>query len=112
MTSENPSLAVLRFLVERDPAAVRAHNNAGSLALHLLCGSNPPDNAVDFLLALYEGSISVRAENGYVPLMVACKTGASQSVVGTLLRTYPDALAYIVQELDSNLQRSRKRKRT
>jgi len=108
--AQSPSLEVLQFLVNQDPAAVRALDNAGALPLHLLCGCHPPDNSVDFLLAEYEGSISVKADNGYLPLMVSCKNGASHSVVGTVMRTYPDALKYIVQEFDSNPPRNCKRK--
>jgi len=98
--ARTPSLAVLQFLLQQDPAAVRACDNTGSLPLHHLCGSKPPDDIVDFLLAANEGSISVRANNGYLPLMVACRSRASHSVVGTLLRTYPYSLQYIVQEFD------------
>jgi len=90
--AESPSLAVLRFLSEQDPASVRALDNAGYLPLHHLCGAKPPEDCVKLLVAEYEGSPSVRANNGDLPFTVACKTRASPGVCSILLTAYPDAL--------------------
>jgi len=90
--ADAPSLSVLQFLLERDPAAVRALDNTGALPLHRLCRAKPPDDTVTLLLAAYEGSISVRTNNGVLPFTVACQTRASLSVMLILLRAYPDAL--------------------
>jgi len=104
-----PQLAVIRFLLEQHPEAVRACDNAGALLLHRLCESNPPDNTVQFLLETCEGSLSTKTNNGDVPLMVACKMDASQSVVQFLLRAHPDGLEYMRGYC--NPQKTRKRKR-
>jgi len=88
----SPSLEVLQFLWQQDPTAVRTLDNTGSLPLHRLCRANSLVDAVTFLLAAYEGSISMRTNIGELPFIVACKSRASLSVILVMLRAHPDAL--------------------
>jgi len=86
---------VIRFVTEQDPNAVQAANNAGALPLHLLCGSRPSVQALQYLLGLFQGALAMRTNAGDLPLMLACKASSSPSVLQVLLTVYPDALIYM-----------------
>jgi len=90
-----PLLVVIRFLTEQDPNALQVPNNDGALPLHLLCGSRPPVQTVKYLVSLFEGALALMTHSGDLPLMVACKTLACESVIQVLLTAYPDALIYM-----------------
>jgi len=80
-------------LIQREPAAVRALDNAGELPLYRLCGAHAAVDSVAFMMDAYEGSVSARRNNGGLPFTVAFKTrAASIDVCLALLRAYPDAL--------------------
>jgi len=91
-SADAPSRAVLQLLLEQNPTALHALDHTRALPLHCLCASKPPVDAVELLLRAYHGSITERNNNGDLPFIVACKTRASESVMLTLLRAYPDAL--------------------
>jgi len=100
--ADAPLLVSIFYVVEQDPNAVQAANNDGALPLHLLCGSKPSVQAVQYLLGLFEGALAMTTHHGDLPLMVACKTAVSESVIQILLTRYPDALIYMQEYYDNS----------
>ena len=82
---------------------MQAANNDGALPLHLLCGSRPSVQTVQYLLGLFQGALEVMTNAGDLPLMVACKASSSQSVLQVLLTAYPEALVYMHEYYTSTL---------
>ncbi len=88
----------IRFLVEQGgDETVSKLNDRGELPVHLLLGgTNPSAEAVEYLLQKYPKSVMTKTSAGVLPLAIACEASASEAVIYTLLREYPEALAEIV----------------
>jgi len=62
-----------------------------NLPLHEVCRRQPPVRVVNLLLDLYDEAVLMPGQYGFLPLHVACGSGARYEVVSRLLEAYPGA---------------------
>ena len=88
------SLEMIRFLVEQGGIeTLGARDNNLALPLHLFCASSRASlDAVKYLLKADPNSVSETTLQRDFPLMLACESSASESVIFTLLREYPEVV--------------------
>jgi hypothetical protein len=93
----NEFARTLRFLVDRGGVAtLAACKRGGALPLHVLCAASstttdPPIQAVRYLIQAFPGSLAVRANAGQYPFMIAASNASSGSlsVVYEMVRANP-----------------------
>jgi len=94
-----PLLTTVRYLVDQGgEATLQARDRKGFLPLHLLCRTSrnalPPQlDAVKYGLKTNPTSGSAKTLNGDLPLLLACKSQASEGVLYELLRSFPELIA-------------------
>ena len=96
---QSPSLAKIELLVNKGGVGIlSASDGHGALPLHALCESeDPPLEAVQYLLEMYPQSISEpRRSDWLLPIMIACMSGASESVLYVLLKARPEVLSEMI----------------
>jgi len=84
-------LETLQFLVENGGAGTlgtRDHN--GALPLHLLCKVRPSVEAIKYMIRSDLRSVSIKMPNGDLPVMIAVKSKASESVILELSLVNPE----------------------
>jgi len=88
------SLEMIRFLVQQGGIeTLGARDNNLALPLHLFCASSRASlDAVKYLLKADPNSVSEMTLQRDFPLMLACESSASESVIFTLLREYPEVV--------------------
>ncbi len=87
--------AVVRYL-EGNPSATKCRNRVRNsvqynLPLHEVCRRQPPLHVINLLLKLYDDAIHTPGQYGFLPLHIACGSGASYGVVTRLLQAFPAA---------------------
>jgi ankyrin repeat protein len=97
------SVQVMRFLLEKNPAAAQVRNAGGLLPLHLLAFHGSRDNngvsVLQVLQQAYPGGTRVADNNGALPVHLACRgLGQSQDRIALLL----DADPFSVLEVTNN----------
>jgi len=90
-------LGTIQFLVAEAGGAgiLCARDYNGALPLHLLCKTHPSLDAIKFMVRSYIRSASIKADDGDLPVMVAAKCSASESVVLYLSLAYPQGVEYL-----------------
>jgi len=91
-------LETLQFLVEAGSArTVFARDHNGALPLHLLCKAQPSVDAIKYMVRSHLTSASIKTDDGDLPVMVAVKSKASESVILELSLANPPGLEYFYQ---------------
>jgi ankyrin repeat protein len=86
---KKPSLEMVQVLVERNPAALEAANNAGNLPLHYACLYKAPLEAVQFLVERNPATAGMVDTSGAFPFDIACHQEASLEVLRVLVERTP-----------------------
>jgi len=73
----------------------RDHN--GALPLHLLLQTQPSLDAIKFMVSSYIKSPFIKTDDGDLPIMVAARSSASESVILYLSLVHPQGLGYLHQ---------------
>jgi hypothetical protein len=82
--------------IQSTPTAAKCRNQVSNsahfnLPLHEVCRRQPPVRVVNALLDAYDEAVVVPGQYGFLPLHVACGSGASGEVVTRLLEAFPAA---------------------
>jgi len=84
-------IGLLLSIVSRIPESVRVKDSkTGATPLHLLCGSRPTREAVDYVFKSYPEAGLLQTARGDFPLFLACESGAVLDVIFLLLRFQPE----------------------
>jgi len=87
------SLEKIKFLIEKgDVGLLCARDHWCALPLHIMCQLQPSVDVVKYMVKLYMITVSEKASLGALPLMLACESSASESVLQELLTVHPEAL--------------------
>ena len=99
---EMAAVKILKFLLEKHPAAVRHTDNYGDLPIHKAAGTKSPAFC-RLLIEAYPGSDRVTTFYGALPLHDACSRN-TLSTVEYFFRLYPDAIDRVCSHFVTTLQ--------
>lgn len=90
---QNPSVEVIRALVNADPSALRRRQEpGGQLPLHAACTWGASTDVIKLLLSACPDSADACDFLSNLPLHCACYSGADSLIVKALLRIYPQSV--------------------
>jgi ankyrin repeat protein len=88
----NPSVAVVGFVLDAWPEAVRVKDGQGALPLHLAAMNNPSVEVVEYLVKAWPASLQKKNRRGELPLHVAAESNESLDVTYFLSCAWPSAI--------------------
>ena len=90
---QNPSVEVIRALVNADPSALRRRQEpGGQLPLHAACTWGASTDVIKLLLSACPDSADACDFLSNLPIHCACYSGSDTLVVKSLLRIYPQSV--------------------
>jgi ankyrin repeat protein len=85
---------ILEYLVDRNPALLSSHDQAGSLPIHVACRRGASFTIVQSLVNLYKASVKSLTSEGDLPFSLACEMPETSldTTIFLLMKLYPDVV--------------------